>query len=168
MKKIYFLFFSLISLISFGQNLAANGSFESWTAGAPDSWTTLDFNTTDLTENTNATYVSDGTSSASVNVLTQTQGDTDMRQTVSLIGGVTYTMSLDVYATNNEARARIFNGNGFSPSEYSDETVLNQWQTISFEYTPASNEDFEFGIRFMISILTGLVDLYFTSIIYKL
>lgn len=148
MKKIYFLFFSLISLISFGQNLAANGSFESWTAGAPDSWTTLDFNTTDLTENTNATYVSDGTSSASVNVLTQTQGDTDMRQTVSLIGGVTYTMSLDVYATNNEARARIFNGNGFSPSEYSDETVLNQWQTISFEYTPASNEDFEFGIRF--------------------
>lgn len=148
MKKLYFLFFSLISLISFGQNLAANGSFESWTAGVPDSWTTIDFNTTDLTENTNATFVSDGTSSASVNVLTQTQGDTDMRQTVSLTGGVTYTMSLDVYATNNEARARIFNGDGYSPSVYSDETILNQWQTISFEYTPASNEDFEIGIRF--------------------
>ncbi len=148
MKKLYFLFFSLISLISFGQNLAANGSFESWTAGVPDSWTTIDFNTTDLTENTNATFVSDGTSSASVNVLTQTQGDTDIRQTVSLTGGVTYTMSLDVYATNNEARARIFNGNGFSPSVYSDETLLNQWQTISFEYTPAANEDFDFGIRF--------------------
>jgi hypothetical protein len=57
-------------------------------------------------------------------------------------------MSLDVYATNNEARARIFNGNGFSPSVYSDETLLNQWQTISFEYTPAANEDFDFGIRF--------------------
>ena len=148
MKKIYFLFFTLISLVSFGQNLAANGGFESWTAGVPDLWTTIDFSTADLTENTNATFISEGTSSASVNVLTQTQGDTDMRQTVSLTGGVTYTMSLDVYATNNEARARIFNGNGFSPAVYSDETLLNQWQTLSFEYTPASDEDFEFGIRF--------------------
>ena len=132
----------------YGQNLAANGSFENWTAGAPDSWTTIDFSTTDLTENTDAAFVTDGNSSASVNVLTQAQADTDMRQTVALTGGVTYTMSLDVYATNNEARARIFNGNGFNPAVYSDETILNQWQTVSFEYTPATDESFEFGIRF--------------------
>lgn len=148
MKKIYFLLFCLMGVATYGQNLANNGSFENWTAGVPDSWTTIDFSTTDLTENTNATFISEGASSASVNVLTQSQGDTDIRQTVSLTGGVTYTMSLDVYATNNEARARIFNGNGFNPSVYSDETLLNQWQTISFEYTPAADEDFEFGIRF--------------------
>lgn len=133
---------------SYGQNAVVNGGFENWTAGVPDSYTTVDFSTTDLTENTNATYVSEGSSSASVSVLTQSQGDTDIRQTVSLTGGITYVMSLDVYATNDEARARIFNGNGFNPSVYSDETLLNQWQTISFEYTPAADEVFEFGIRF--------------------
>ena len=137
-----------MGVATYGQNLAANGSFENWTANAPDSWTTNDFSTTDLTENTNATFVSDGTSSASVNLLTQTQGDTDLRQTIALTGGVTYTMSMDVYATNNEARARIFNGNGFNPTVYSDDTILNQWQTISYEYTPATDEDFDFGIRF--------------------
>ncbi|WP_452222325.1 T9SS type A sorting domain-containing protein [Lacinutrix salivirga] len=148
MKKIYFLLFTLIASVTYGQNLAVNGSFENWTAGVPDSFTTIDFNDMDLTENTNAAFVTDGTSSASVNVLTQSQGSTDIRQTIALTGGVTYTMSLDVYATNNEARARIFNGDGFSPSQYSDETILNTWQTISIEYTPAANEDFDLGIRF--------------------
>lgn len=149
MKKLYFLFLTtLIAFSGFSQNLAVNGSFENWTAGVPDSYDTIDFSDTDLTENTNASFVSDGSSSASVNVLTQSQGNTDIRQTIALTGGVTYTMSLDVYATNNEARARIFNGDGFSPSIYSDETILNQWQTISFEYTPGADEDFDMGIRF--------------------
>lgn len=149
MKKLYFLFFTLlITGVSFGQNEATNGSFENWTAGVPDSYDTIDFSTTDLTENTNMMFVSEGSKSASVNVLTQDQGVTDIRQDIELTGGVTYTMSLDVYATNNEARARIFNGNGFNPSQYSDETVLDEWQTISFEYTPASNETFNMGIRF--------------------
>lgn len=149
MKKLYFLLLtSLIAFTGFSQNQAVNGSFENWTAGVPDSYDTIDFSDTDLTENTNATFVTDGNSSASVNVLTQDQGSTDIRQDISLTGGVTYTMSLDVYATNNEARARIFNGDGFSPSVYSDETILNQWQTISFEYTPAADEVFNMGIRF--------------------
>ncbi|MGY0391549.1 T9SS type A sorting domain-containing protein [Bizionia sp. KMM 8389] len=148
MKKLYFLFLTFIGIATYGQNLVVNGSFENWTAGAPDGYTTVDFSTTDLTENTNAAYVSEGTKSASVNVLTQSQGNTDIKQTVALTGGVTYTMSLDVYATNNEARARIFNGDNYNPSQYSDPDILNTWQTISFEYTPDSNEDFDFGIRF--------------------
>lgn len=146
MKKIYFLLLCLISVTTYGQNLAANGGFENWTAGVPDSWTTIDFSTDDLSENT--TFTSEGNSSASVNLLTTEQGSTDIKQTVALTGGVTYTMSLDVYASNNESRARIFNGDGYTPSVYSDETILNEWQTISFEYTPAADEDFDFGIRF--------------------
>ena len=138
----------LMAFTSYGQNLAANGGFENWTTGTPDGFTTIDFSTTDLTQNTNAAFVTEGTSSASVNVLTQSQGSTDIRQDIALLAGVTYTISLDVYATNNEARARIFNGNGFNPSQYSDETLLNQWQTLSFEYTPTANEDFNMGIRF--------------------
>jgi len=148
MKKLYFLLFMLMAFTSYGQNLAANGGFENWTTGTPDGFTTIDFSTTDLTQNTNAAFVTEGTSSASVNVLTQNQTATDIRQDIALLAGVTYTISLDVYATNNEARARIFNGNGFNPSLYSDETLLNQWQTLSFEYTPTANETFNMGIRF--------------------
>lgn len=146
MKKLYFLFFLLIaSIVSFGQNLAANGGFENWTAGVPDSWPTIDFNTTDLTQN--MTTISEGASSASVNVLTQSQGSTDIRQEVNLTNGLVYTVSLDVYATNNEARARIF-GPSFSPSVYSDDTLLNQWQTITFDYSAVADGNVEFGIRF--------------------
>ncbi|WP_026754727.1 T9SS type A sorting domain-containing protein [Sediminibacter sp. Hel_I_10] len=148
MKKLYFLTFLLVASMSYGQNLVSNGGFENWTDGVPDGYTTIDFSTDDLTENTNTNFITEGSSSASVNVLTQSQGNTDIRQTVSLTGGSTYTMSLDVYATNNEARARIFNGNDFNLSVYSDETLLNQWQTISFEYTASSDEDFDYGMRF--------------------
>ncbi len=148
MKKLYFLTFLLVASMSYGQNLVSNGGFENWTDGVPDGYTTIDFSTDDLTENTNTDFITEGSSSASVNVLTQSQGNTDIRQTVSLTGGSTYTMSLDVYATNNEARARIFNGNDFNLSVYSDETLLNQWQTISFEYTASSDEDFDYGMRF--------------------
>lgn len=148
MKKITLLFAMLFSFAMVGQNLATNGSFEDWTSGAPDGWPVIDFSTTDLSQNTDAAFVSDGNSSAKVNVLTQSQGDTDIRQSVALLGGTTYMVSLDVYATNNQARARVFNSDGYEPSQYSDTSVLNQWQTISFEYTPVNDGTQEFGIRF--------------------
>lgn len=148
MKKITLLFAMLFSFAMVGQNLATNGSFEDWTSGTPDGWPVIDFSTTDLTQNTDAAFVSDGNSSAKVNVLTQSQGDTDIRQSVALLGGTTYMVSLDVYATNNQARARVFNSDGYEPSQYSDTSVLNQWQTISFEYTPVNDGTQEFGIRF--------------------
>lgn len=135
----------MVTSLSFGQNLAVNGGFENWTTGVPDSWPVIDFNTTDLTQD--MTTTTEGASSASVNLMTQSQANTDIRQTISLTGGATYTVSLDVYATDNQARARIF-GPGFTPSQYSDETILNQWQTITFDYTPAATGDAEFGIRF--------------------
>lgn len=146
MKNIYFFLVAfIVTSMSFGQNLAANGGFENWTAGVPDSWPTIDFNTTDLSED--MVTVNEGTSSARVNLMTQTQGSTDMRQSITLTGGATYTVSLDVYATDDQARARIF-GPSFSPSQYSDDTLLNQWQTITFDYTPGASGPAEFGIRF--------------------
>lgn len=148
MKKITLLFALLFSFAMVGQNLATNGSFEDWTSGAPDGWPVIDFSTTDLTENTDAAFVSEGNSSASVNLLTQDQGNTDIRQSVSLVSGTTYKVSLDVYATNSQARVRVFNATGYEPSQYSDPAVINQWQTISFEYTPTADGSQEFGIRF--------------------
>lgn len=146
MKKIYFLLVAvMVASLSFGQNLAVNGGFENWTTGVPDSWPVVDFNTTDMTQD--MTTTTEGSSSVSINLMTQSQGNTDIRQTINLTGGAIYTVSLDVYATDNQARARIF-GPGFTPSQYSDETLLNQWQTITFDYTPAATGDAEFGIRF--------------------
>ena len=134
--------------LSFGQNLAVNGGFESWTAGALDGgWDVVDFSTTDLTENTDPTFITEGSSSASVMLMTASQGNTDIRQTVATTPGTVYTVSMDIYATDNQATVRIFNSDGFSPSEYSDDTLLNQWQTITFDYTATTNT-VELGIRF--------------------
>jgi len=134
--------------LSFGQNLAVNGGFESWTAGALDGgWDVVDFSTTDLTENTDPTFITEGSSSASVMLMTASQGNTDIRQTVATTPGTVYTVSMDIYATDNQARVRVFNSDGFSPSEYSDDTLLNQWQTITFDYTATTNT-VELGIRF--------------------
>lgn len=150
MKKITLLFALLLSFVMVGQqNLATNGSFEDWTSGVPDGWPVIDLSTTDLTENTEAAFVSEGSTSASINLLTQDQGNTDIRQSVDLVGGTTYTVSLDVYATNNQARARIFYSGDFqNSSQFSDPSILNDWQTITFEYTPVDDGTQEFGIRF--------------------
>ena len=143
MKKIYILFVAvLVTTFSFAQ---VNGGFEDWTAGAPDGWA-VDFNTTDLTENT--VTVVEGSKSAKINLMTDQQGSTDMRQSVAMTAGTTYDVSLQVYATDNQARVRIFQAAGYSPSVYSDDTILNEWQTISFEYTATADADVEFGIRF--------------------
>ena len=77
---IYFLILTLISTFSFAQNAAVNGGFESWTGGVLDSWTS-ESGTTLTEENT---IVSEGGSSINFLITTQTQGDTDFRQTVQV------------------------------------------------------------------------------------
>ena len=51
---------------------------------------------------------------------------------------------MKVYATDNQARVRLYAG-GYQG--YSDDSLLNQWQTITYEYTATADEDIEFGIR---------------------
>ena len=131
----------MITTLSFGQDLAVNGSFENWTAGVPDSWVT-DFNTTDLSED--ATVFSEGAKSAKIVLMTIDQRNTDTRQTVTVAAGTTYDVSVKVYATDNQARVRLYAGDYRG---YSDDTLLNQWQTITYEYTATADEDVEFGIR---------------------
>jgi len=149
MKKLYILLFTiLISSLSFGQNIAVNGGFEDWLSGSLDGgWTTVDFSTTDLTQNTNSTYITEGSSSASILLQTQDQSITDMLQSVNMVAGITYTISVDVYATDNQARARLF-GPSYTPSVYSDATVLNTWQTITIDYTPGTTGAAVIGMRF--------------------
>jgi len=146
MKKLYFLVVTtFVVTLSFGQNIAVNGGFENWTSGSPDSWSVIDFNTTDLTQN--SIFKTEGLHSAAINLKTQDQALTDIRQQINLTNGITYLISLDVFATDNQARVRIFESS-FGTNTYSNVAILNQWQTISFFFTPSADGMYQFGMRF--------------------
>ncbi|WP_375238312.1 T9SS type A sorting domain-containing protein [Aurantibacter sp.] len=140
MKKIYLFLFLITSVLSFGQ--ITNGGFETWTDPTfPDNWT---FETgTTLIENT--TTFSEGASSMEVSVTTGDQGNTDFRQSVPVTAGTVYDVSVDVYHTDDKARARLYAGNY---QGYSDETILNTWQSITYTYTAGATGNIDFGLRF--------------------
>ena len=120
----------------------ANGDFESWTAGNPDSWTTID---SGITVNQENGIVKTNQSSASITVNTGTQGSTDFRQTVSVSSGQSYIFSSWVYHTEGKVKARLY-VDGYQ--NYSDPNLTNQWQQISFSYTASSSKDISVGLRF--------------------
>ncbi|MCH4551800.1 lamin tail domain-containing protein [Aestuariibaculum lutulentum] len=142
MKKLYFLLFTfLITSLSFAQNVVINGDFESWTGGALDTWTSESGTT--ITQET--TTVSEGTYAANFELTTATQGDTDFRQTITVTNGNTYDVSVKVYHTDNESQVRIYAGDYRG---YSDETLINEWQTITYQYVATADGPIEFGLRF--------------------
>lgn len=141
MKKLYILSIFLITGLSFGQNLAVNGEMENWTAGVVDTWTSE----TGITVEAESTIISEGSQSAKITVATQTQGDTDFRQTINVVAGTTYDISFDVYQLDNESRARLYVD---AYLNYSDDTLLNQWQTITNTFTAGVDGVIEVGLRF--------------------
>ncbi|MBI9067297.1 MAG: lamin tail domain-containing protein [Salinivirgaceae bacterium] len=122
--------------------LVLNGDFESWTAGVPDGWTTIESGTT-ITEET--TEIHGGSSSASFEVTTGDQGSTDFRQTVTVENGKTYDFSVWVKHTEGFMKARLF----VSDYEgYSDNSNTTTWQEVTHTYTATSDGDIEVGLRF--------------------
>lgn len=140
MKKLYILFI-LFSTLSFGQNLINNGGFENWTGGVLDTWTSESGTTVEE----ESTIFSEGSKSAKFTVTTQTQANTDFLQTINVVAGVTYDVSLDVYQLDNESRARLF-VDGYL--NYSDDTVLNAWQTLTNTFTATTTGPISVGLRF--------------------
>lgn len=141
MKKLYFLFTLLISTITFSQNLAINGDFESFTTGVLDTWT----NDSGITIEEETTIISEGAKSGKFTITTQNQADTDLRQTINVVAGTTYDVSVDIYALDNGARARFFVE---TYQNYSDDTTLNQWQTLTYTYTATTSGPIDIGFRF--------------------
>lgn len=130
----------LTSFVSFGQ--VVNGSFETWSQTTnPDNWT-FEAGTT-LTQD--MTTVNDGASSMQVVVTTQAQANTDFRQSINVVAGTVYDVSVDVYQLDNEARARLF-VDGYQG--YSDDTILNSWQTVTYTYTATTSGAIDVGLRF--------------------
>ncbi|MDP5097754.1 MAG: T9SS type A sorting domain-containing protein [Flavobacterium sp.] len=143
MKKLYFLLLIAVSTFSFGQNLAVNGDFESWTSGVLDTWTSE--SGTVIEEE--STIFNGGTRSAKITVTTQTQANTDFQQTINVVAGVTYDVSVDVYQADNASRARLVINNVYD-GPYSDSTMLNQWQTLTYTFVAASTGTITIGFRF--------------------
>lgn len=141
MTKNYFLLIALlISSLSFGQ-IVTNGDFESWTGGVLDTWTSEAGTTVEQ----ETTIVNGGANAAKFTVTTQTQSNTDFRQTISVEAGKTYDVSVWVYQADNGARARLF-VDGYQG--YSDPNNLNAWQELTYEYSATSTGTIDIGLRF--------------------
>ena len=122
--------------------LLLNGDFENWTDATPDSWTTIDTGIV-LSQDTNTYY--EGTSSAQVAVNTGTQGSTDLRQSIDVVAGSTYTLTTRIYHTDGFVKARLFLGDYAS---YSDNEILNEWQEVTATYEASETTSIEVGMRF--------------------
>src|SRR5690606_18582290 len=144
MKKFYLYLASLflsyfIFLPAYAQ--ISNGSFEQWNGNTPVGWSTID---TGITLNKETVKSKEGSGAASITVNTTSQSNTDLLQTIQVVPGQTYNFSVWIYQTNGNVRARFY-VDGYR--NYSDPTIRNQWQQISFAYTPSS-ASIVVGLRF--------------------
>lgn len=119
-----------------------NGDFENWTAGVPDAWTSID---TGLSVSQSSGQFQSGASSAAISVNTSSQDATDFRQSVDVISGETFNVSVWLRHTEGGVKARLY-VNGYQG--YSDPSLTSQWQQLSYSYTPTSNATIEVGLRF--------------------
>lgn len=119
----------------------SNGDFEQFSGSTPDGWTTID---SGISTSQSSLSVS-GSSSLAANITTASQASTDLRQTIAVSAGITEQYSVWVYHTEGGMRARLYVG-GYQG--YSEPSLLNQWQQLSFSYTPASTGTIEVGLRF--------------------
>ena len=142
MKKSYYLILALlICFISQAIGQVQNGTFESWSGNIPTGWTTID---SGIGVSRSTAVVKEGSSSIRVAVNTSTQSATDLRQTISVTPGQPYTFSVWVYQAEVGARARLY-VDGYR--DYSNSSLINAWQQISYTYTPSSSS-IQVGVRF--------------------
>ena len=101
MKQKYFLRIALVFFINFSS--FAQDDFETWP---------LSFDTTDsgISVTQESSIVYQGKYSASVQVNTGSQSNTDWRKNITLTSGVTYTVSFRIYHTEGNLKARIYAG----------------------------------------------------------
>jgi endonuclease I len=119
-----------------------NGSFETWSAGSPSGWSTID---SGISVNKNTSLFQEGSSSAAITVNTGTQGSTDFRQLINVVAGQTYDFSVGVYHTEGAVKARLY-VDGYQG--FSNESLVNQWQQVSHTYVASSTKDISVGLRF--------------------
>ncbi|MED5425773.1 MAG: endonuclease [Pseudomonadota bacterium] len=131
---------ALLPAIAMGQ--VSNGDFETWTSGAPNSWSTID---SGISVAENSVYSFSGSKSAAVTVNTTTQGSTDFRQTINVTAGQNYEFSVRLYHTEGAVKARLY-VDGYQG--YSDNSLTGNWQQLTFSYSATASKEIEVGLRF--------------------
>ena len=136
MKQKYFLRTALIIFINF--STYAQDDFETWP---------LSFDTSDsgISISQESSIVYQGKYSASVQVNTSNQGNTDWRKNINLTSGVTYTVSFKIFHTEGNVKARVYAG-GYR--NYSDNGSTGSWQTLTYDFSPTSTDTYDIGLRF--------------------
>ncbi|WP_425413892.1 endonuclease [Psychromonas hadalis] len=125
-------------------DLAENGSFEDeWTEGKPTGWTTMGSGIVFAPE---SSTVKPGSTKSGAFTLTSTSNQ-DLRQSVDVVNGKTYTLTMSIYHTDGGAKVRAYIGGNYN-DVYSDFDLVNQWQDYSFAYTATENKSIDFGMRF--------------------
>ncbi len=154
MKKILpivLLSFMIIVSAAFAQiNVVANGGFENWTGGAPDSW---DQTTSGYTISQNTETVFAGASSAEV-VLTSTATEKLRQGSIPIIGGQHYVIQMKVYDNDPAGRLRFWGywegtdvSGGPQPTYYT--TDQDGWQDFIVEAdAPIGTDSLSLEIRF--------------------
>ena len=133
---------SALAVASTGHATVANGDFEQWTNSTPDDWTTID---SGISLAASSSVVYSGNQSAAITVNTGTQSSTDLRQTVSVTSGTHYDFSAWIYHTEGHVQARLYVADY---QGYSDNSLTDQWQQLSYSYTATSTGSIEVGLRF--------------------
>lgn len=131
---------ALLPAIAIGQ--VSNGDFETWTSGAPNSWSTID---PGISVAENSVYSFSGSKSAAITVNTTTQGSTDFRQTINVTAGQNYEFSVRLYHTEGAVKARLY-VDGYQG--YSDNALTGNWQQLTFSYSATASKEIEVGLRF--------------------
>ncbi|MDY6914761.1 MAG: FlgD immunoglobulin-like domain containing protein [Candidatus Cloacimonadota bacterium] len=148
MKKTLIFFMLIISSALIAQNMVSNPSFENWTEGEPDDWTTED----GIVVEPGTEIVHSGDYSLKVTLTTQEQADTDTQNTAfPVTPGVEYTYSAWVYDNDPAGRVGIvLHWEGASstwPNQYSED--MDEWQQISYSGTvPEGVTALQAGFRF--------------------
>ena len=150
---------SSVDLISGAWNEVANGGFEDWTGGAPDSWSISGAGATATQE---STIIKAGTYSVAI---ARNGADTTLQQAcysnlgLSYWKGRTVTARAWVYATVAN-RARIAISDGYSGASSSFHTGGSTWENLTASYTISQNATTVLAI---LQVLSGDTTAYFDS-----
>ncbi len=132
----------IFAIATNAQNLIVNGDFQTWIDNNPVAWSS-ELGTI-ITPESSIVHSQD--SSMNIELITTSQDQTDFRQSINVLNGHKYNVSVWVYHLDTLSNISIYAG-GFTYT-YSKLHINNIWQEITYEYTATADIAVEFGLRF--------------------